>query len=70
VRDAIGECIVESPANWDSAYSFAEVGIVLHRDNSILDCALLGAEELFTANMVVSARANITLHYIVIGMQM
>jgi hypothetical protein len=60
--DARGRCIVESPANWDSAYSFAEVGIVLHRDNSIRDCALLGAEELFTANMAdTSARANITL---------
>jgi hypothetical protein len=61
VGDAKGECIVESPANWDSAYSFAEVGIVLHRDDSIRDCALLGSEELFTANMAVPARANITL---------
>src|SRR5215212_2118506 len=59
--DAKGECIVESPANWDSAYSFAEVGVVLHRDNSIRDCALLGAEELFSANMAVPGRANITL---------
>jgi hypothetical protein len=61
VGDARGECIVEPPANWDSAYSFAEVGIVFHRDNSIRDCALLGSEELFTTNMAVPARANITL---------
>jgi hypothetical protein len=61
VGDARGECTVEPPSNWDSDYTFAEVGIILHGDNSIRDCALAGAEQLFTTNMRVLGRANITL---------
>jgi hypothetical protein len=57
--DAKGECVPEPPRYW-SNLTFPEAGIILHRNNSVRDCALFG-KDLFTANMAVEGRANITL---------
>jgi hypothetical protein len=57
--DAKGECIPEPPRYWPEL-PFPEIGIILHRDNSVRDCALF-AKNLFTANMAVEGRANIAL---------
>jgi hypothetical protein len=59
--EARAECDIGPPSNWDSAYAFADVGVILHGDSSIRDCALLGSEELFTTNMELTGTENITL---------